>query len=84
MVALTPEQQQHYLREHGAAFEPVKGAWGLQGATLVRLSAVDEETLGEALTLARQNVAARVAAGRSRQRLGPAAATRGRRGGARR
>ena len=55
MVALTPEQQADYLRSHKSVFEPAAGAWGLQGATLVTLSAVDEETLGEALTLAWKN-----------------------------
>jgi hypothetical protein len=59
MVGLTPEQQRTYLRDHPQAFTPVKGKWGDQGATLVRLSAVDEETLGETLTLAWQNAAAR-------------------------
>jgi hypothetical protein len=59
MVALTPDQQQHYVDAHPAAFVPVKGAWGLQGATLIRMGAIDEETLGEALTLAWQNAAAR-------------------------
>lgn len=62
MVALTPDQQQHYVRAHAAVFEPVKGSWGLQGATLVHLSAIDEDTLGEALTLAWQNAAAKAAA----------------------
>jgi hypothetical protein len=52
MAALTPDQQRTLLREHPAAFTPAKGAWGDQGATMVRLAAVDEETLGEALTLA--------------------------------
>jgi hypothetical protein len=34
---------------------PAKGAWGEQGATLVRLASIDEETLGAALTMAWQN-----------------------------
>jgi hypothetical protein len=55
MVTLTPGQQQQYLREHATAFVRVNGTWGDQGATLVRLDAVDEETLGEAMTLAYQN-----------------------------
>jgi hypothetical protein len=58
MVALTPEQQQTAVREH-AALSPAKGAWGAKGATLVRLSAVDEETLGAAMTLAWQNAVAK-------------------------
>ena len=61
MVALTPEQQADYIRGHAAVFEPAAGAWGLQGATMVMLSAVDEETLGEALTLAWKNVVVKAA-----------------------
>jgi hypothetical protein len=57
MVKLTADQQQDFVRAHPAAFAPENGAWGRAGCTSVRLDAVDEETLGEALTLARQNVA---------------------------
>jgi hypothetical protein len=59
MVSLTPDQQRTWVREHPDAFVPVKGKWGDQGATTVRLDAVDEETLGEALTLAWQNTVAK-------------------------
>ena len=59
MVALTPGQQQEVLRDHPAAFAPESGAWGRQGCTAVRLDAVDEDTLGEAMTLAWRNAAAR-------------------------
>ena len=55
MVALTPEQQRRYVRDHPATFVPVKGAWGEQGSTNVRLDAADEETLGDAMTVAWQN-----------------------------
>jgi hypothetical protein len=58
MVSLTPEQQQILVREH-EALSPVKGAWGAQGATHVRLAAIDDETLGEAMTLAWQNAVAK-------------------------
>jgi hypothetical protein len=57
MVKLTPEQQRRFVREHPGAFSPENGAWGRQGCTRVRLDAVDGETLGEAMTLAWQNVA---------------------------
>ena len=57
MVKLTPDQQAQFLREHPDAFTPESGAWGLAGCTKVRLAAVEEETLGEALTLAWQNTA---------------------------
>jgi hypothetical protein len=55
MVKLTPEQQQDFLRDHPDTFTPEAGAWGRSGCTRVLLAAVDEETLGEALTLAFQN-----------------------------
>ena len=59
MVKLTPEQQQEFVQRYPAAFEPESGAWGRQGCTGVRLSAVAVDTLGEALTLARQRAARR-------------------------
>jgi hypothetical protein len=55
MVKLTPDQQREIMQRAPTAFTPEAGAWGLQGCTAVRLNAVDAETLGEALTLARQN-----------------------------
>jgi hypothetical protein len=66
MVKLTPEQQEPFVREHPGTFVPENGAWGRQGCTAVRLDSVDEETLGEALTLAWRNSAAAPAARRSR------------------
>lgn len=59
MVNLTPDQQRDWVRTHPDAFVPVKGKWGEQGSTNVRLDAVEEEALGEALTLARRNAAAK-------------------------
>ena len=58
MVVLTPDQQRARLREAPKAFLSVKGKWGEQGCTLVHLRSADEETLGEALTLAWQNAVA--------------------------
>jgi hypothetical protein len=57
MVKLTPEQQQEFIQENPAAFAPESGAWGRQGCTRVRLDSVDEDTLGRAITVARQNIA---------------------------
>jgi hypothetical protein len=57
MVKLTPEQQQAFVRDAPAAFTPEPGAWGLQGCTAVRLAEIDDDLLGEALTLAWRNVA---------------------------
>src|SRR5690242_13883420 len=55
MVILTPDQQRRLVDEAPKAFEPVNGAWGLQGCTNVRLETVDEEQLGEAVTMAWRN-----------------------------
>ena len=57
MVRLTPEQQQRLIAEHPEAFAPESGAWGRSGSTRVMLAEVDEDTLGEAMTLAWQNLA---------------------------
>jgi len=63
MVKLTPDQQQKFVLENPATFVPEKGAWGRAGCTSVRLDLVEEDTLGEAMTLAWQNIAtSRVAA----------------------
>lgn len=61
MVKLTPEQQRDFM-QRSPAFAPEAGAWGRQGCTAVRLAGVDDDTLGEALTLAWQNVAHQAAA----------------------
>jgi len=61
-LMLTPDQQQRFLREDPEAFKPAAGAWGAGGATLVHFSSVDEDTLGEALTLCWQNAATKTAA----------------------
>lgn len=65
MVKLTPEQQREFVREHPLTFSPATGAWGRQGSTMVKLELVDENTLGEAMTVAWQNTASKSAAGRS-------------------
>ncbi len=64
MVKLTPEQQEEFVRGNPVAFVPEKGAWGRQGCTAVRLDSVEEETMGEALTLAWQNLTAKRLAAR--------------------
>ncbi len=55
MVKLTPDQQATFVEDHPAAFAPEAGAWGRSGCTRVTLKAIDEDTLGEALTLAWRN-----------------------------
>src|SRR5581483_6580835 len=39
MVKLSPEEQQNYLRAAPEVFTPAAGAWGVKGATMVRLKA---------------------------------------------
>jgi hypothetical protein len=52
MVKLTPEQQRAFVQSDGAAFVPVKGAWGERGCTNVRLCAAREGLLQEAIAAA--------------------------------
>ena len=61
MVKLTPEQQQRFISEDPRAFAPESGAWGRAGCTRVTLKAVEEDTLGDALTLAWQAAVAKPA-----------------------
>src|SRR4051794_5863190 len=69
MVKLTPEQQEAAVAAEPGAFAPVKGGWGVKGATLVRLSAVKTASLRTALQAAWNNVAAkRRMAGRASKR----------------
>jgi hypothetical protein len=68
MVKLTPDQQQRFVHDAPGVFVPENGAWGRQGCTAVRLDWVDEEALGEAMTLAWRNHAARHLAARPRTR----------------
>jgi len=59
MVKLSPKDQMQFVEGESKAFEPVKGAWGRQGATIVRLNAVNKGTLRRALTAAWTNRAPR-------------------------
>ncbi len=67
MVKLTPDQQQAFVNDHPVTFAPENGAWGRQGCTRVSFDAVDETTLGEAMTLAWQNSARKLPPARSRK-----------------
>jgi hypothetical protein len=73
MVKLTPEQQQEFMRASPATFEPASGAWGRQGCTTVRLSAADEATIGEAMTLAWQATTVKAAKTKTTKRKKTAA-----------
>jgi hypothetical protein len=55
MVKLTPEQQQEFMRRDGIALVPASGAWDRQGCTTVKLAALNEDMIGEAITRAWQN-----------------------------
>jgi hypothetical protein len=60
MVALPPgEVQQEFIRAHPSAFSMVNGAWGLQGATRVHLESAEEDTVGEAVTVAWRHAVAK-------------------------
>ena len=70
MVKLLPEEQARFVRDHPDVFAPENGAWGRQGCTRVEFSAADEETLGEAMTLAWQQVMRSPATSRTRKAAG--------------
>jgi hypothetical protein len=61
MVKLPLDEQKRWLALHPQVFVPAKGAWGLQGSTMVRLEAAQRDVLAPALDLAWQNSAAPVA-----------------------
>jgi hypothetical protein len=55
MVKLTPEEQRTFVRAQPDVFSPEAGAWGRSGCTKVRIDLAEEETIGEAMTLAWRN-----------------------------
>ena len=59
MVKLTPEEQALFVDAEPAIFTPVKGGWGRQGSTNIRLEAANEPTVHSALTTAWRNSLAR-------------------------
>ena len=68
MVKLTPGQQEAFIDANADVFTPASGAWGRQGCTMVVLALLDEEVLGEAMTLAWQNAVKKGAAKKSATR----------------
>ena len=54
MVKLTPEQQETFV-DVDPAFAPVKGGWGLKGATSVQLKSAKKSNVRNALEFAWQN-----------------------------
>ena len=57
MVKLSPDDQKEFVRTNPRIFTPVKGAWGRQGATNIRLPAAPAKIVREALTAAWRNTA---------------------------
>jgi hypothetical protein len=57
MVKLPPEQQDILCKTEPAVFVPVKGGWGRQGATNVRLKAAKKAEVRGALLTAWRKVA---------------------------
>lgn len=52
MVKLTPDEQELFVQIEPEGFQPVKGGWGRQGATNVRLRSAKKSTVREALLVA--------------------------------
>jgi len=48
-LMLTPEAQTEFIEERPDLFLPVRGGWGAGGATHIRLSVADEDSLRGAL-----------------------------------
>jgi hypothetical protein len=51
-IMITPEQQAAFVEDMPEVFIPVKGGWGRNGATHVRLDLADEDLLAGALRTA--------------------------------
>jgi hypothetical protein len=58
MVGLTPSQQRRFVALHPTVFMPVKGGWGLKGATNVRLRYATRDSVWPAFVAAWKNKAA--------------------------
>lgn len=57
MVKLTPARQKQFVRDEPKVFEPVKGDWGRQGSTSVRLKSATKSKLFGAMVAAWRNAA---------------------------
>ncbi|MDQ2842260.1 MAG: MmcQ/YjbR family DNA-binding protein [Acidobacteriota bacterium] len=68
MVKLSQEHQDCFVQSQPNVFVPVKGAWGRQGSTSVRLAAMDANTLEQALRLAWSTAGLASKAGTARKR----------------
>jgi hypothetical protein len=52
MVKVPADQQASFVRSDPEVFQPASGAWGRGGATIVRLSAANEQSVRQALIAA--------------------------------
>jgi len=68
MIKLPPELQDALVRAEPAMFEPVGGAWGLKGATKVRLANADRAVLADAIRSAWHATAAKAPKSRRKTR----------------
>ncbi len=57
MVKLTLEQQALFVRSEPGVFVPVKGTWGLRGATTIHLKRADVASVRSAIIAAWRNTA---------------------------
>jgi hypothetical protein len=71
MVKIDPEQQEMLIAAEPLMFSPAKGAWGLAGATLVRLDAADAPTVTSAIRMALTRARADNAKGRRKRPPAP-------------
>jgi YjbR protein len=56
VLKLTLDQQQSFISELPAVFEPVHGGWGRMGMTFIHLAEADDAILQGALTTAYRNI----------------------------
>lgn len=57
MVKLPPKEQVFFIEAEPDVFVPARGAWGLRGATTVRLRSANKTSLRRALAAAWRNTA---------------------------
>ena len=76
VVKLTPDQQELFVQVEPEAFVPVKGAWGLRGATSVMLRAAPKGLVRKALIAAWCNTAPKSLARRFESRSSNATKSR--------
>lgn len=57
MVKLTPDQQRQVVKIDPEMFEPVRGGWGKNGATQVRLATAKSAAVKSAMIMAWRNTA---------------------------